>query len=133
MHISEKSEESFRTKVRAILAEGANAESIRRLRLAVDEQFHAAVARAHPELDPERAYDLAFHLSDWREDGAFLLALTLAPERFTQEGVEDGITAFLIHAPNHIAAAAKLAGWPIADIFEVGALDAAFERRDPAA
>ena len=46
--------------------------------------------------------------------------------------VDDGIRAFLIYAPNHIAAAAKLAGWLVADIFEFGALDAAFERRDPA-
>jgi hypothetical protein len=107
-------------------------EAIRRLALSGDEEFHAAVARAYPDLDTERAHDLAFHLSDWREDGVFLVALALAPERFTPEEVEYGIRAFLIHAPNHIAAAAKLAGWPVADIFEVGALDAAFERRDPA-
>ncbi len=30
--------------------------------------------------------------------------------------------AFLIHAPNHIAAAAKLGGFPVSDVFEVGAV-----------
>jgi hypothetical protein len=37
-----------------------------------------------------------------------------------------------VHAPNHVAAAAKLGGWPIADIFEIGALDAARDHHDPA-
>src|SRR5688572_15123223 len=127
-----KSEETFRAKVRTVLQAGISSEAIRRLSLSGDKEFHAAVVRAHPGLATERAGDLAFHLSDWREDGAFLVALALAPERFTPKEVEDGIMAFLIHAPNHVAAAAKLAGWPVADIFDVGALDTAFERRDPA-
>jgi hypothetical protein len=49
--------------------------------------------------------------------------LILFPERFTEEQIRDGIEAFIIHAPNHIAAAAKLRGLPIQDIFTVGALD----------
>jgi hypothetical protein len=58
-----------------------------------------------------------------RADAAFLLALHLRPEAFTQEEIDDGITNFLVHAPNHVAAAAKIAGHPVTDVFEIGALD----------
>ena len=130
--MSAMSEESFRAKVRAILAAGASRESLDRLGVAVDGEFHGSVARAYPHLSAETASELAFHLSDWREDAAFIVALALSPERFTAEEIEDGLTAFLVHAPNHVAAAAKLGGWPVADIFELGALDAERDHRDPA-
>jgi hypothetical protein len=68
------------------------------------------------------ARDVAFHMSDWTSDAAFLLAVHLFPERFTREEIEAGIGLFLIHAPNHVAAAAKLFGHPISDVFEVGEL-----------
>lgn len=74
-------------------------------------------------LGSANARDLGFHLTDWNDDAAFIIALHLFPERFDVEEVEAGVTNFLVHAPNHIAAASKLAGYPIKDIFEVGALD----------
>jgi hypothetical protein len=76
--------------------------------------------RASP--DDCRAQDIAFHLSDWASDAAFIVATQLFPERFTAAEIADGVGSFLIHAPNHVAAAAALAGHPIDDIFEVGAL-----------
>ncbi len=69
--------------------------------------------------DPETAYEIAFHLSDWNSDAAFITAMHLFPERFTEDEIADGVDAFLIHAPNHIAAAAQLARHPVRDIFEV--------------
>jgi hypothetical protein len=69
-----------------------------------------------------RALDIAFHLTDWNADAAFLVALAIAPERFDKEEIEAGISAFILHAPNHVAAAAKLAGFPITDVFGVGPL-----------
>jgi hypothetical protein len=33
------------------------------------------------------------------------------------------IAMFFVHAPNHIASAAKLAGYPDTDVFGVGAID----------
>ena len=108
--------------MRALFAERFGPEAAR-LDAPIDARFHAAVAAAYPELAVERAYDVAFHLSDWRADAAFLLALSLEPGRFTPAEVRAGLEAFLIHAPNHVAAAATLAGWPVSDIFEVGALD----------
>jgi len=75
------------------------------------------------EFPPEVASEIAIHLTDWNRDAAFIVALTLFPERFTQDEIRRGVEQFLIHAPNHIVAAAKLGGWPVEDIFEVGALD----------
>jgi len=75
------------------------------------------------ELDAETASRLAFHLVDWNGDAAFLVALLLFPERFTPEEIRAGVTDFLIHAPNHVAAAAELGGWPVGDIFKGGLVD----------
>jgi hypothetical protein len=77
--------------------------------------------RRESDLSVERAYDIGFHLSDWHADAAFLVALHLFPERFTASEIEDGVFAFLHHAPNHVAAAAALFGHPVEDIFEVAA------------
>ena len=62
------------------------------------------------------ADEIAFHLTDWNSEAAFLVALHLFPERFTPEEIREGVEAFLIHAPHHIIAAARLAGHPTDDI-----------------
>lgn len=93
------------------------------------ERLFAAVPPAtadlarHAGIVEHVAVDIAFHLSDWTSDAAFLLAVHLYPERFTPDEIADGICEFLIHAPNHVAAAAKLYGYPVKDIFEIGALE----------
>src|SRR5437899_1625955 len=71
------------------------------------------MATALADLGEQRAHDIAFHLADWSADAAFLVAVHLFPERFTPAEVEAGIDLLLVHAPNHLAAAAKLAGHPI--------------------
>jgi hypothetical protein len=73
---------------------------------------------------PDTAREIAFHLLDWHTEAAFLVAVQLYPERFTPEELLDGANMLLIHAPNHLAAAAKLSGYPIEDVFEIGVLDA---------
>ena len=83
-----------------------------------------ALVTEHPE---EIARDIAFHLTDWHSDAAFIVAMLLFPERFTRAQIRDGVQQFAVHAPNHAAAAAKLCGWPVSDIFEIGALDATDE------
>ena len=79
--------------------------------------FEAALAADYPA---EVAADVAFHLVDWNWDAAFLVAVHLFPERFTPEELVAGADMVLIHAPNHLAAAATLVSHPIEDIFEVG-------------
>lgn len=65
----------------------------------------------------DSAYDIAFHLSDWISDAAFI---HLWPEQFTAEEIREGVEGLLIHAPNHLAAAAALAGHPVVDVFGTG-------------
>jgi hypothetical protein len=60
---------------------------------------------------------VGFHLVDWNEDAAFIVALILFPERFTDEEIRDGVESFLIHAPAHILEAARLAGYSTKNIF----------------
>lgn len=74
------------------------------------------------EYTPKRAREIAFHLVDWHSEAAFLVAVQLYPEKFTKREIVHGIKNLLVHAPNHLAAAAKLAGWPVEDVFGIGAL-----------
>ena len=120
--MGERSEQAFRAKTLSVLAESGHEAALARLGLGVEDVFVARIRQAFAELPTQSAYDLAFHLSDWRADAAFLLALHLAPERFSIEEVREGVTQFLVHAPNHVAAAAKVGGWPVKDVFGIGAL-----------
>ena len=94
-------------------------------------QLAAAIPDAQPvirkalrtEHTEDIAHDIAFHLTDWHSDAAFIVAMLLFPERFSRAQIRDGVLRFAIHAPNHVAAAAKLYGEPVADIFGVGALN----------
>ncbi len=82
----------------------------------------ATIERAIRKEHGEKAMDIAFHLSDWSSDAAFLVALHLFPDAFTEEEIREGMMMFIIHAPNHVAAAAALAGDPIRNIFEIDGL-----------
>ena len=62
--------------------------------------------------------EIAFHLTDWNGDAAFIVALLLFPERFSKEEIQDGVESCLIHIPQHILAAARLGGYPAEDIFK---------------
>ncbi len=107
--------DDLRTKIRQLFAEGFG-DGARALERVAEEHLQSAVARTF-ELTDE-SLDVAFHLSDWREDAAALLAISLAPEHFTPEEVEECLMAFLLHVPNHVLAAANLAGFPPSDVFK---------------
>lgn len=72
---------------------------------------------------PERvARDIAFHMTDWLDELARYSAFCADPDKMTNQEVKELLLAFLTHAPNHIAAAAKLyAQIPVTDVFGVGA------------
>jgi hypothetical protein len=114
--------DSVSDKVISIFAEivGERANRLRGDRIAV----HAmdAIEEALSSADSaDTAREIAFHLSDWNWDAAFIVCLHLYPERFTAEEIEAGIGLFLVHAPNHIRAACGLTGtyvwenWPESD------------------
>ena len=79
--------------------------------------FEQALSADYP---PNIAPDVAFHLADVHWDAAFLVAAYVFPERFTHEELAAGVGMLLVHAPNHLAAAATLTLNPVRDIFEVG-------------
>ena len=69
------------------------------------------------------AQDAAFHLTDWLDDLQAFVEFCRKPNAATSDQVNAMLIAFLLHAPNHIAAAAKLyADSPVSDIFAVGAV-----------
>ncbi len=59
----------------------------------------AATAALVEEYGIETAADIAFHMTDWNWDAAFIVALHLFPERFTAEEICAGFGMFLVHAP----------------------------------
>lgn len=76
-----------------------------------------------PLIGKRKAKDLAFHLFDWSEEAAFLVALALFPGRFSHDEIVRGLAASLCHFPNHAAAAAKLWGTPVSDVFELNVFE----------
>lgn len=64
---------------------------------------------------------VAFHVIDWQAEAAFIVALALFPDRFSDEEIRDGVEDLLIHAPAHILEAARLVGRPTENIFLEGA------------
>jgi hypothetical protein len=79
----------------------------------------AAVSEA--ELPESVANDFAHHMTDWLGDLEAYYAFCAAPHSLSNEAVSKLLIQFLVHVPNHIAAASKLyMGIPVTDIFEVG-------------
>jgi len=112
---------SAREKVTAIFRElaGEKAERLdgRRYLADVESRITAALLAGRDEDDDVlQADQIGFHLVDWQAEAAFLVALSLFPERFTDEEIQEGVDVFLIHAPSHVMEAARLAGYS-ADTF----------------
>lgn len=83
-----------------------------------------AAAFSEFELEPQVVEDIAFHMTDWKENLEEIVRLYEQPERLSDEQVQHIILVFLAHVPNHVAAAKKLLGLgPIEDIFKVGVLE----------
>jgi hypothetical protein len=52
----------------------------------------------------EKAKSLGFHLGDWANDAAIVLALHMFPEKFTREEIRDVTDFVAAHLPYHCAA-----------------------------
>lgn len=75
------------------------------------------------ELSSEEARDVAFHMTDWLDDLRRYMEFCENPDGHDPEAISEMLLAFLIHVPNHVAAAAKIyADFPVSDIFNVGAV-----------
>jgi hypothetical protein len=76
------------------------------------------------ELPEDVADDVAFHMTDWLDDLSRFAEFCAEPDKWKDEAIEEMLLAFLVHVPNHVAAAAKLlTGLPVTDVFGVGAVE----------
>jgi len=70
----------------------------------------------------EAVRDIAFHMTDWLDDLSELHAFYTSPDTYSTKQVTDLLMGFLLHVPNHLAAASKLyTGEPVTDVFGIGA------------
>jgi hypothetical protein len=103
--------DTVNTKVMAIFHEFFGDRAKRLDGTTISEPARSKVADAlADENGRELAEKLAFHMTDWNWDAAFIVALHVFPERFTPEEIDAGIGLFLCHAPNHIRAACQITG-----------------------
>ena len=80
------------------------------------------VALREAELPVSVADDVAFHMTDWLDDLAAFSRFCADPSSLSDAEVSELLTNFLVHVPNHVAAAGKLyTGVPVTDIFQIGA------------
>jgi hypothetical protein len=110
--------ESVRHKVDAIFRElaGDRAEELRGdVAARRTNDLLGQVIAAESDLDPIKADELALNLVDWNADAAFLVAVMLYPERFTQAELGAGIGMFMVHVPDHVVAAARIGGYGISE------------------
>ncbi|MCE0523215.1 MAG: hypothetical protein LV480_09930 [Methylacidiphilales bacterium] len=70
------------------------------------------------EKDLLKKDSIGFHLVDWQRNAAFIVALTLFPEKFTNEEIREEVDSFLWHVPAHVLEAARLGGYPTENIFK---------------
>jgi hypothetical protein len=62
-------------------------------------------------MEPEKAKDVGFHLADWAEGAALILALHMFPERFTREEVRHVSDYLAAGLPYHCDALGALFGY----------------------
>ena len=59
-------------------------------------------------------------MTDWLNDLEAFHRFCQSPDTLSSEELSDLLTKFLVHVPNHLAAAGKLyTGFPVTDIFNV--------------
>lgn len=72
-------------------------------------------------ISKRKAEEVAFHLTDW-SDELMRLRTALNSTPFEPRQTQDAIIDFLVHAPAHVAAAARIVlDLPVGDVFALGA------------
>lgn len=118
--MSEGPHESVQRKVEQIFRElaGTRAENLEATRH--PDKIAALIETSLVAAEEKNADEIAFHLTDWNADAAFLVALHLFPERFEADEIAAGVGMLLVHVPAHVIAAARLSGCSTEDIFLEG-------------
>lgn len=82
----------------------------------------AEVARRDAGLGDSEADDVAFHMTDWLDDLQAFSRFCADPSSLSDEAAGELLSNFLVHVPNHVAAAGRLyTGMPVTDVFQTGA------------
>jgi hypothetical protein len=89
------------------LSERALLQRQRAARNAIEEALGKGHGRARD------ARDIAFHLSEWFEEAAFLVALHLDPNRFSKTEIKAGVSDVSAYVLDHMWEAARVAGVPL--------------------
>ena len=108
-------------KVIALFREwvGQRAEVLERFPADVITRIASALAEGKTqESDLLRADSIGQHLVEWHREAAFLVSLTLFPEKFTNEEIRKEIDSLMWDVPAHILEAARLGGYPVENIFK---------------
>lgn len=111
---------SFRRKVEDIFTELVGPARAKWLNPDVPSRCMGQIAKAlasESRHAKQTAGHIAINVADWQADAAFLVALHLFPERFTDDEIAAAVESLLIHVPAHVIAAARLAGHSTEDIF----------------
>ncbi len=83
-----------------------------------------SAARRCAGLSPATARDVAFHLTDGMRELERFMRFCREPDRLDDGALADLLQDFLLHVPEHLAAAARLyTGDPVCDVFGVGAVE----------
>ena len=64
-----------------------------------------------------RKDSIGFHLVEWQRSAAFIVALVLFPEKFTNEEIRVEVDSFLLDVPAHVLEASRLGGYQTKNIF----------------
>lgn len=71
-------------------------------------------------LSKQEAFDSGFHMVDWLDDLEAFYSFCQNPDSMTDSELDKMLTSFLIHVPNHLAAAAKIyADQAVSDVFGI--------------
>jgi hypothetical protein len=106
-------EDSARKKTSEVLGQARFRLSQRALlqrQRAARKAIEVALAKSHGERDARK---IAFHLSQWLEEAAFLVALSLDPKKFSKAEVEAGVSSVLTNVLDDMWDAALVAGYPL--------------------
>lgn len=110
---SQAARRSARAKTSEVLGlplSGLPERALLQRRRAARNAIEAALAKRH---GADEAGDIAYHLSAWFEEAAFLVALQLDPKRFSKEEVEASVPGMLTTVLDHVWEAARVAGGPL--------------------
>lgn len=89
---------------------GLSQHALRKRQRAARKAIEEALEKSH---GARNARKIAFHLSQWLEEAAFLVALSLDPKKFSNAEVDAGVSDVLGNVLDDIWEAALVAGYPL--------------------